>query len=103
MHQTISTALPPWLGIVLLVSGVAILLASPKIVALSMLILERLHSRFLSIAADFSGIRYTLRSDSLLWKGAQFSYWLVTLIAGLLLALFGTLILTNSVRLPHIH
>lgn len=97
-HNLSHAALPPWLGIVLLVLGLAVLLASPKIVALSMSILERLYNWFLSVVAEVSGIRYTLSGGSLLWKGARFSYWLVTLIAGLLLVSFGTTILINSSR-----
>jgi hypothetical protein len=102
MHNIIHVMLPPWLGVVLLVLGLAVLLTSPKIVGVSMLILERLHKWFLSIAAEVSGVRYTLSSDSLLWKGARFSYWFVTLIAWLVLASFGTLILLNAFRL-HVH
>ena len=102
IHSLVHARLPHWLGIVLLVSGLAVLAASPKLVAFSMWILERLHNWYLNIVADFSGIRYTLRSDALLWKAARLSYWFGILIAGLLLALFGTIILINSSRLQHI-
>lgn len=98
MHKIVYAMLPSWLGIVLLVLGLAVLLTSRKIVAASMLILERLHDQFLTIITAVSGVRYTLGRDSLLWRGARFSYWLVTLIAGLLLVSFGTIILINSSR-----
>ena len=94
--MTIHAALPSWLGIVLLTVGAAILLTSPKIVSLNLFVLERLYSGFLNIIAAASGVRYTLPSDSILWKGARLSYWLVTLLVGVLLAAFGTMILLKS-------
>jgi len=104
MYKIVHAMLPPCLGIVLLALGMAVLLASPKIVASSILVLERLHNWFLNIVAEVSGIRYTLSSDSLLWRGARFSYWFVTLIAGLLLVSSGTIVLLNAYfRVQHIH
>lgn len=98
LYKIAHAMLPPWLGIVLLALGLAVLLTSPKIVASSILVLERLHNWFLGVVAETHGVRCTLSSDSLLWKGARFSYWLVTLVAGLLLVSFGTTILINSSR-----
>lgn len=94
--MTIHAALPSWLGIVLLGVGAAILLTSPKIVSLNLFVLERLYSGFLNIIASASGVRYTLYRDSILWKGARFSYWLVILLAAALLAAVGTMILLKS-------
>lgn len=102
MYKIAHAMLPPWLGIVLLALGMAVLLTSPKIVAASIWVLERLYNWFLNIVAEVSGVRYTLSSESLLWRAARFSYWLVTLIAGLLLVWLGTMILINSSRLHHI-
>lgn len=94
--MTIYTALPSWSGVVLLIVGAAILSTSPKIVSLNLFILERLCIGFLNIVAEASGVRYTLHSDSILWKGARFSYWLVTLLVGVLLVVSGTVILLKS-------
>lgn len=102
MYKIVHAMLPSWLGIVLLVLGLAVLLTSPKIVALSLWVLERLHNWFVNIIAGFIGVRYTLSSESLLWRAARFSYWFITLIVGLLLVSLGTMILINSSRLQHI-
>ncbi len=94
--MTFYATLPSWSGVVLLTGGAAILLTSPKIVSFNLFVLERLYSGFLNIIAEASGIRYTLPSDSILWKGARFSYWLVILLVGVLMAASGTIILLKS-------
>lgn len=87
--MVVHVALPPWLGIVLIALGSAILLTSSKIVMFNSWILERLNNWFLNIVAKASGVRYALDGHSVLWKGVRFSYWVLTLLVGVSLVTFG--------------